>query len=115
MSPNDIAYSTQYTDNKLPPLHLPFTGKTKRSNTITNKTHRLYVSLKPQLHPLRKKISQLQLPFVKTALKQKKLEVPENCRADTFVLCGIAMGAVFSTSVVKGKRLYKVSIVPGNT
>lgn len=78
------------------PLHFPFTEKTKRSNTITNKP-RGYVHVcdwKPQRHPLcRKKKLQLQLLHIKTVIKQKKLQVPENCRAKTFVLCGIAMGA----------------------
>jgi hypothetical protein len=60
---------------------------------------------------------QLQLPHIKTVIKQKKLEVPENCRAKTFVLCGIAMGTVFSSPDKIGrqrKATLQKSIVLGN-
>jgi hypothetical protein len=60
---------------------------------------------------------QLQLPHIKTVIKQKKLEVPENCRAKTFVLCGIAMGTVFSSPGKIGrqrKATLQKSIVLGN-
>jgi hypothetical protein len=65
----------------------------------------------------RKRKLQLQLLHIKTVIKQKKLQVPENCRAKTFVLCGIAMGAVFSSPDKIGrqrKALLQKSIVLGN-
>jgi len=65
----------------------------------------------------KKKILQLQLLYVKTLLKQKNLVVQENCRANTFVLCGTAMGNVFSSPDKIGrqrKALLQKSIVLGN-
>jgi hypothetical protein len=60
---------------------------------------------------------QLQLLCVKTLLKQKDLVVQENCRANAFVLCGTAMGNIFSSSDKIGrqrKALLQKSIVLGN-
>jgi len=66
---------------------------------------------------VQKNILQLQLLYVKTLLKQKNLLVQENCRADTFVLCGTATGNVFSSPDKIGrqrKALLQKSIVLGN-
>jgi hypothetical protein len=82
-----------------------------------NKTQRLYVSVKTATPSFVQKILKLQLPYVKTVLKQKNLKVPGNCRANTFVLCGTAMGNVFSSSDKIGRQrkvLLQKSIVLGN-
>jgi hypothetical protein len=51
-----------------------------------------------------KNIITFQLLRIKIVIKQKKLQVPENCRTKTFVFCAIAMGIVFSSPVEIGRQ-----------